>query len=74
MQTNIRGTLISVAAPVFLADMDHTRARLRLHVRRGVDVAEVRTRAQAALDRAGQPVEVIIRSHNLRNLCLSALS
>ena len=30
MQSDIRGTLVSVAGPVFLADMDHAKARLRL--------------------------------------------
>jgi len=68
MQANIRGALVSVAAPVFLADMDHARARLRLHVRRGVDAADVRARAQAALDGAGQPVEVAILTHDLGQL------
>ncbi len=68
MQANIRGTLISIAAPVFLADIDHARARLRLHVRQGVDTAHVRARAQAALDEAGQPVEVVVRAHHLGHL------
>lgn len=68
MQADIRGNLISVAAPVFLADMDHATSRLRLHVRRGIDVAEVRSRAQAAVDAAGQPVEVIVRAHDLGQL------
>jgi hypothetical protein len=68
MQADIRGNLISVAAPVFLADMDHVTSRLRLHVRRGIDEAEVRSRAQAALDAAGQPVEVVVRSHDLGQL------
>lgn len=68
MQAEIRGSSISVAAPVFLADMDHVTSRLRLHVRRGINAAEVRSRAQAALDAAGQPVEVVVRSHDLSQL------
>ncbi len=68
MQAEIRGNLISVAAPVFLADMDHVTSRLRLHVRRGINESEVRSRAQAALDAAGQPVEVVVRSHDLGQL------
>jgi hypothetical protein len=68
MQAEIRGHLVSVAAPVFLADMDHATSRLRLHVRRGIDVAAVRSRVQAAIDAAGQPVEVAVRSHDLEQL------
>ncbi|MCW5745753.1 MAG: hypothetical protein KIT36_06095 [Alphaproteobacteria bacterium] len=68
MKAMIRGHSIAVAAPVFLADMDHTSARLRLHVRRGIDVADVQARAQAALDTAGQPIEVVVRAHDLRSL------
>jgi hypothetical protein len=37
-------------------------------VRRGVDVAEVRARVQAALDSASQPVEVVVRAHDLGQL------
>jgi hypothetical protein len=68
MQAAIRGNGISVPAPVFLADMDHANSRLRLHVRAGIPTADVAARAQAALDAAGRPVEVVVRSHNLRQL------
>jgi hypothetical protein len=68
MYGDIRGCLVSVAAPVFLADMDHQTGRLRLHVRRGVELKDVRARAQAALDVAGFPVEVVVRAYDLRHL------
>ena len=66
MQAEIRGYLKS--APVFLADMDHATSRLRLHVRRGIDVAAIRSRVQASIDAAGQPVEVVVRPHDLGQL------
>jgi hypothetical protein len=68
MQMEIRGTSISVAAPVFLADMDHANARLRLHVRRGINAGQVQSQAQTAVDAAGLPVEVVVRSHDLLQL------
>lgn len=68
MQANFGGKAISVSAPVFLADMDHANARLRLHVRAGISTTDVQARAQAALDSAGQPIEVVVRSHDLRQL------
>lgn len=60
--------LYSPSAPVFLADIDHARGVLRLHVRRGVDVRAARDHARAMLATEGGGLSVRVEQHRRKDL------
>lgn len=64
----LEAVLGEIKTPIFLAELDTQQSRLTLHISKGPNVVSLKTAAERASAKVGEPINVSVRAHRLHKL------